>query len=322
MVLLSCFFLLPWGFPARRLCLVWKEPGREKFIWHEIRGKRQFGAKTFAGFLKIFLANWFMNYFGDCVVVVGLFEIGIKWQISNLGGLWAAHNFLSLEKNRRPLPPTPPSTQLKPGQFLFPRSFYYTTLVFPRRNGFVKISAAFPPVSPGRTSGGQKNSGFFFSESTTIAFPFFSFFFSDARTKKIQARRRRLDGGGGERGCCRLRKREEEKDLARDLTRNGKKLLLESTRTYMVKSLYLKGKTLLNAALKRQWRAPFLFFPFQQRIYQFSKKIAVSLYSCRDKVINPNLFLFTFVMYLSILELSNVNPRRLSSFRPLLQSVN
>ena len=32
------------------------------------------------------------------------------------------------------------------------------------------------------------------------------------------------------------------------------------------------------------------------------QKIAVSQYSCSDKVINPNLFLFLFVMYLSILE--------------------
>ncbi len=116
-----------------------------------------------------------MNYFGDCVAVVGLFEIGIKWQFLNLGGLWAAHNFLSLEKNRMPLPLTP-STQLKPGQFLFPRSCCYTTLVFPRKNGFVKISAAFPPVSPGRTSDGQKNSGVFFrSRRPSLSFSFLSF---------------------------------------------------------------------------------------------------------------------------------------------------
>ena len=112
-----------------------------------------------------------MNSFGDCVVVVGLFEIGIKWQISNLGGLWAAHNFLSLEKNRMPLPPTPPSTQLKPGQFLSELLLHNSR--FPTEKW---VCAAFPPVSPGRTSDGQKKSGVFFrSRRPSLSLPFLSF---------------------------------------------------------------------------------------------------------------------------------------------------
>ncbi len=114
-----------------------------------------------------------MNSFGDCVVVVGLFEIGIKWQISNLGGLWAAHNFLSLEKNRMPLPPTPPSTQLKPGQFLFPRSCCYTTLVFPRRNGFVQ---PFLLSLQGGLPTDKRKAGFFFGvDDHRVPFLFFLF---------------------------------------------------------------------------------------------------------------------------------------------------
>ncbi len=182
MVLLSCFFLLPWGFPARRLRLVWKEPrieGKVYLAWNS--RETPIWSENFCGFLKIFLANLFMKSSSGCIVV-GLLKVDIIWQNPDLGGLWAAHNFLSLEKNRRSLPT--PSTQLKPGQFLFPRSCYYTTLVFPRKNGFVKISAAFPPVSPGRTSDGQKNSGFFFFGVDDHRFPFLFFLFLGCEDKK------------------------------------------------------------------------------------------------------------------------------------------
>ena len=115
-----------------------------------------------------------MNYFGDCVAVVGLFEIGIKWQFLNLGGLWAAHNFLSLEKNRMPLPLTP-STQLKPGQFLSELLLHNSR--FPTEKwvceNFSSLSSCLSREDFRRTK--EQRVFFFRSRRPSLSLPFLSF---------------------------------------------------------------------------------------------------------------------------------------------------